>query len=382
MVRRWAGVAVAAIEDQALQASLLAAALALQVGCPLALAETAPEQAYVGLKVLDYQDRQPDAQRIRVQAQALTGMVPLGSDWSLSGTLIADSISGASPLFHAKALTPMRDKRHAADLALTRYLPQGTWNAGASHSQESDYLSRSIYGGMTRSDEGRNTTWGLSGSLAQDVINPVNQLVRDETRQSVDLLGSLTQVMSERDLVQLALGWSRSQGYMSDPYKLLDERPRGRTRQTLQLRWNHHLDGHNATVRSGYRYFRDDWGIAAHTLDVEYVQPLGPDWKLTPLLRYYTQGAARFYVDADGSRSPFAPSPAPDAVHYALDQRLSAFGALTLGAKLSYRWQDNTQLDFKIEQYEQRAAWTWGAGSPNLPVFRARFIQWGLTHWF
>ena len=56
--------------------------------------------------------------------------------------------------------------------------------------------------------------------------------------------------------------------------------------------------------------------------------------------------------------------------------------ALTLGAKLSYRWQDNTQLDFKIEQYEQRAAWTWGAGSPNLPVFRARFIQWGLTHWF
>ncbi|MCX7056623.1 MAG: DUF3570 domain-containing protein, partial [Proteobacteria bacterium] len=46
----------------------------------------------------------------------------------------------------------------------------------------------------------------------------------------------------------------------------------------------------------GYRYSRDDWGIHSHTLSIEWVQPIGHGWTVTPGLRYYTQSAADFYT--------------------------------------------------------------------------------------
>lgn len=373
---------MAATEQRALGPALLAAALALPGLSPTAQADSAPVQGYVGLRVLDYQDSQPGAERVRVKAPALTALVPLGSQWSLAGSWITDSISGASPLYHSKALTRLHDVRHASELSLTHYLPQGTWRLGAAYSSESDYLSRSWSAGLTRSDESKNTIWSLQTAVTHDLINPVNGLVRNEGRETVDLLAGLTQVLSEHDIVQVQLGWSHSRGYHADPYKLLDERPRQRQRQTLQTRWNHHLEDWRATLRGAYRFFRDDWGVRAHTVELEHVQQLPGAYKISPSLRYYSQSAANFYVDADGSRSPFAPQPPAGALYHSLDQRLSAFGAFTLGLKLSYTFNDHTVLDLKVEHYEQRSAWAWGGGSPNLLPLRARSVFWGVTHWF
>lgn len=373
---------MAATERPALGPALLAAALALPGLSPLAQAESAPVQGHVGLRMLDYQDSQPGAERVRVKAPALTAFVPLGSEWSLAGSWITDSISGASPLYHSKSLTRLHDVRHASDLTLTRYLPQGTWKVGAAYSNESDFLSRSVHAGFTRSDESKNTVWSLQTALTHDRINPVNQVVDNETRETVDVLAGVTQVLTERDIVQLQWGWSQSQGYLSDPYKLLDERPRQRQRQTLQTRWNHHIEDWNATLRGAYRLFRDDWGIRAHTFELEHVQALAGGYKISPSLRYHTQSAAHFYVDADGSRGPFAPSPPAGALYHSLDQRLSAFGAFTVGLKLSYTLDERTVFDVKFEHYEQRSAWAWGGGSPNLLPLRARSVFWGVTHWF
>ena len=334
----------------------MAAALALpHLGMP-AHAETAPERGQVSFKLLDYLDSQPGTERIRVKAPALTALVPVNAQWSVTGTWIADSISGASPAYHDKAITPMRDRRQAADVSVTHYLPQGTWALGAAHSSESDYLSRSLYGTLSRSSESKNTVWNWGASMSDDRINPTNKVVENEAKRSVDLLMGVTQVLGMNDIVQAQLGWSQSQGYLSDPYKILDERPRSRTRQTLLLRWNHHLENLGATVRSAYRHFQDDWGIRAHTLDLEHVQTLNESWKLSGVTRYYSQSAARFYVDADGSNSPFAPSPAPGARWSSLDQRLSAYGAVTLGAKLTYQVDRDTVVDLKYEHYEQRGA--------------------------
>ena len=117
----WAGVAVAATDpSQGLSGALLAAALALpHLGMP-AHAETAPERGQVSFKLLDYLDSQPGTERIRVKAPALTALVPVNAQWSVTGTWIADSISGASPAYHDKAITPMRDRRQAADDAPCR----------------------------------------------------------------------------------------------------------------------------------------------------------------------------------------------------------------------------------------------------------------------
>ena len=370
-----------------LKARLLGAALALPGLGLLAVdaqAETAPERGHVALKVLDYLDYQPGTERIRVKAPALSALVPLGDQWSVNGTLITDSISGASPAYHDAAITPMRDFRRAYDAAVTRYLPQGTWSLGASHSKEADYLSRSLYGTVTRSNESKNTSWSLGGGLTRDLINPSNRLVVDETKQTVDLLAGLTQVMGVNDIVQLNLGWSQSQGYLSDPYKLFDERPRLRTRQTLQARWNHHVDSLGSTERLAYRYFQDSWGIRAHTFVLEHVQPLGESWKLSAALRYHSQNAASFYVASDGNPiGPFGPRLPQGAAYYALDQRLSAYGAVTYGLKLSHQLDRHTAIDVKVEHYEQRGSWALATtGSGHLLPFKARSLFWGLTRWF
>jgi hypothetical protein len=376
-----------AATDPSLKTALLSAALALPglvIVAPMAHAETAPELGYVAFKLLDYLDSQPGAERIRVKAPALTAFVPLSDQWSVTGTLITDSISGASPAYYDKAVTPLSDFRRAVDTSVTHYHAQGTWSLGASHSKEADYLSRSLYGTATRSNESKNTVWNAGVGVSDDLIKPFKKAVDNETKKTIDLIAGVTQVMGVNDLVQINLGWSQSQGYLSDPYKVLDKRPRSRTRHTLLTRWNHYVDSLGSTERLSYRYFQDSWGIRAHTFDFEHVQPLGAQWKATAGVRYYSQNAARFYVESDGSPvGPFGPKLPKGAEYHALDQRLSAYGAVTLGAKLTNQWDSRTAIDLKFETYEQRGNWSMGqAGSAHILPFKARSVQWGLTRWF
>ena len=361
---------------------LMAAALALPA-VQSARAESAPERGTVALKVLDYLDSQPGADRIRVRAPSLMIQAPVAGEWLLGGTLTSDSISGASPAYHTSALTKMHDKRRALELNATRYFANASLTVGANVSSESDYLSRGLSLQGSLSDDSKNTTWTAGLGLNRDVINPNNQIVDHETKRVTDLLLGVTQVLGTHDIAQINLGHSFGSGYFTDPYKVMDNRPRERNHTTLMARWNHHFEASGGTLRSSWRWYTDTFGVKAHTLGFEYVQPLGRGWTVMPLLRLYTQTAARFYVDADPSTDPFPPNPPADAVYYTEDQRLSAFGARTLGLKVSKQVDADWLVDLKFESYGQRAAWTiGGTGSPGLAPFHARSIQLGISRQF
>lgn len=392
MVPVWEGAAVAAIDLQNSQnlASegvaaqpgllLLVAALSLPILSESCLAEGAPDRGLMAYKYLDYQDGQSDAKRIRVKAQALSLMKPVSSDWSVNGTWVTDSISGASPAFHSYALGQMHDRRNALDSEVTRYLPYGTVSLGANYSKESDYLSRGVSFKSSHSDEGKNTTWSWGISLNNDLINPTNGIVKNETKQVRALMAGVTQVVSPVDLIQANLSMTSSRGYLSDPYKVMDERPRERLSRSLLTRWNHHFEHTQNTVRWSYRYFTDDWAIKSHTLAAEYVLNLKDGWFVTPLVRFYSQSAAKFYVDTDLSVYPFPPNPPAQAIYYSEDQRLSAFGARTLGGKVSKQLNSDWTVDMKFENYQQRAEWRLGGGgSPGLLPFYARIVQFGVS---
>lgn len=411
MVRVLEEVAVAVTETQTFQskplpelgAALLSAAMALPCVVGVAHAESAPEKGTLSFKYLDYKERQQligdaakgDAglysksgasafdDRIRVKATASSVMLPLNAEWSMAGTLITDSISGASPAYHTEALTAMKDFRRAVDTSLTHYLPNGTVTVGLSHSGENDYISRGVSLLTTRATEDKNTTWTAGVGLNRDVINPSNRIVFNESKRGTDFILGVTQVMSMNDIVQVNLGYFNGRGYFSDPYKIYDERPRDRSHETLQARWNHHFSELNGTSRLAYRYYTDNWGIRSHTFDAEWVQAFGDGWRVAPALRYYTQTAANFYVEADPSLSPFPPNPPANARYFSEDQRVSAFGGLTMGVKLSKQLNLDTKVDVKFEQYGQKGAWTLlGSGSKGLAPFYARSLQVGITHSF
>jgi hypothetical protein len=368
---------------------ILSAALLLATA-QQTLAQTTQEPATLSLQYMDYRDEQDGLQRIRAHTPSIALNVPVAEAWSLAATLTADQVSGASPRHHTviSSASHMDDVRHAADASVTHYLENASITAGAAWSNEHDYLSRtlSVQGAVSSAD--KNTTWHGGVSVTNDVIEPVTHIVNDASRHTLDLLLGLTQVMGPLDIVQLNLDHIHGAGYFSDPYKALDNRPPARSQSSISLRWNHHFPGLAGTLRNGYRYYRDSYGIVAHTLDVEYVQALPSGWQLTPSLRWYTQRAARFYYDPVYDSELGTPFPPGYVIggqngYVSGDQRLAGFGARGLGFQVQKQLGPAWTMHVKFESYEQRAGWRWfGQGSPGLAPLRARVVQLGLsTQW-
>jgi len=354
-------------------------------------AENAPEQGLVGLRFLNYQDSQPGWKRITVNSPSFLLAAPIGRDWGLEATATVDHVSGATPRYHSSVsgASTMDDERQAGDLKVTRYFQRASLSLGGAYSTEHDYLSRAFSLAGTLASDDNNTTWNAGFGHAGDKIDPTEGgytgTVRDERKRTNDFIVGVTQAVTGDDLVQANLTHSRSTGYLNDPYKALDARPSERRQTALLLRWNHHFAGDGSTLRTSYRAYNDSWQVKASTLQLEWVKPVGGGVSLTPLLRYYTQSAASFYTDPVYDATLGAPYPVSwDASAYnSPDQRLSAFGAFTLGLKLQWAVDELWTFDLKGEAYQQRGEWrAGGEGSQGLEPFKARMLQVGISRKF
>jgi hypothetical protein len=365
-------------KESGMAASILSAALMLP-GVQ-AHAEAPPTNGVISVGYLDYQDSQSGLDRIRVHAPSVSIMTPVAGVWSVSGTLVKDDVSGASPRYHTavSGASRMSDDRKAGDVALTRYLERGSVTVGAAYSTEHDYVSRALSLQGSYESEDRNTTWSAGIGHSDDKIDPVNRIVTNERKRTTNFLLGVTQVLTVNDVAQLTLGYDDGSGYFSDPYKTFDNRPRSRTETTLLARWNHHIAATDGTTRLSYRYYRDSFGIRGHTLGAEYVQPLSDGWTLTPEVRLYTQSAASFYYDPVYDSKLGAPFPPGynGTGYMSADQRLSGFGAVTLGLKASKQIDKLWSVDAKVSAYQQRGSWRlFHQGSPGLDAFRAQTVQ-------
>lgn len=369
--------------------AILMAAFALPGLVGIAHADSAPEQGEIDVKYLDYRDWQPDLDRISVHSPSVDILAPIAGVWALEGSFVSDSISGASPRYHTaiSGASVMHDHREAEDLSLTRYFSQGSLTGGIAHSGEDDYQSRALSIGGTLSTQDKNTTANFSVGVSNDVVNPVNQVVHDAGKHTLEWKFGVTQIVTQNDIAQLDFSHVAEQGYLSDPYKDFDNRPDERTENVVLFRWNHHLDSTDGTSRFSYRYYTDTYQIHAHTFGLEYVQPMTQGWTLTPSIRAYTQTAAGFYFNPVYSSVLGPPAPAGyvfgSNAYISEDYRLSAFGALTLGLKVEKQIARDWRIDFQIAQYEQRGNWAlFGEGSPGLAPLYARIVQVGLAKQF
>ena len=385
-------------KTHAIGAALFAAAMALPYS-NAAFAESVPERGIISFKYLNYQENQAIYEdRMGVNAYTVSAMVPIAGKWSISTSYTYDSVTGASPEYHSyikddmlSGASPIREKRYAGDLSVTRYFPKGSVTGGVSYSEENDYISRgySLQGSLLTED--KNTTFTLGGSYTTDTINPNNAEFEGITKakRSVGGMVGVTQVLTKTDIVQLNLGYSKGWGYFNDPYKSYENRPDWRESKTVMTRWNHHFAAIDGTSHLSYRFYTDSFGVRAHTFGLEYLQSLPHEWTVTPSVRYYSQTAADFYVPVDPA-SPNSVPPAADALYdfgtsswlgyVSLDQRLSSFGALTFGIKVSKRIAKDWLVDFKYENYKQRADWSMtGGGDAGLKPFNTSFFQFGIS---
>ena len=369
--------------------SVLAAALALPGLMPAAHAENAPENGIVSIKYLSYQDSQPGFERVHVHAPSVYALTPIGTQWSVEGSATYDSVSGASPRYHTavSGASHMNDKRTAAEAKLTRYFDRSAYSLGVSGSTEHDYQSAAVSLDARFSSDDNNTTWNVGVGHSNDSITSVNDKTLHEKKRTTEIIVGVTQAVTPIDLVQANLTFSHGRGFYNDPYKQPDIRPNKRDMQILLLRWNHHFESLGASLRTSYRYYQDTYQIRSHTLGVEWVQPVNDRFTVTPSVRLYSQSAASFYYDPVYDPvlgAPYPPGYFTNPPQYISgDQRLSAFGGVTAGLKLSMRLDDLWTADLKGELYEQRGNWRiFGTGSPGLEPFRATFLQAGLSRKF
>jgi hypothetical protein len=377
--------------------AVLAAALALPGLLPGAAQGqvTAPNATLVQFKFLYYKDYQESGDRMTVKSPALYLLTPLTDDWVFEIGAVYDSISGASPYYHTTLSGAsgmgIEDGRIAADVTVTKYFANRTSVAvRAAYSDEDDY--RSTAGGVTirHATPDQNTTFTIGGGYSSDEVFPTVGIPATYDKRTYDAIVGVSQVLSPNDVAQLNFYYAHQSGYLTDPYKAywgIDNRPDKRDQFAVLVRWNHYFESANATLRMSYRYYDDDWEVVANTLTAEWAQTLPDGWVLTPNLRYTTQSAAYFYFDP--IYDPILGAPFPPGYlsnpngFYTADQRLSAFGGITAGLKLSKAFAAGWIIDGKAEYLEQRADWRLGGeGSPGLETFKAQMYQVGVTRKF
>jgi hypothetical protein len=358
-------------------------------------AENAPEHTALALKYGTYKDWQPGWDRISVRAPHLYALVPLGKEWSVEGGLVVDSVSGATPRMHSSSsvltgASRMSDERKAGDVKVTRYFQRAAVSVGTSYSKEQDYKSKGLSVDGRFSSDDNNRTWSVGLGAADDVIDTTYSggNVVNKPKRTLEFAAGVTQVLTTKDIVQVNLTHSRGRGYFTDPYKFYDKRPDSRQSTAALLRWNHYVEPFDASLRSSYRYYQDSFGVASHTLGAEWVQSAGK-FTFTPGVRYYAQRAANFYFDGVGDAAGNYDPTGSNAIArsyllggriFSADQRLSAFGAVTVSLKVDYALTDSTTVDFKIDRYKQKSKLRLGGqGSPYIDAFNAQFVQVGVS---
>lgn len=363
----------------------MAAALALP---GTSSAQPGPGPGLVSFKWLDYSDRQPGFDRVGVQSPSVYVAMPFGERWGVEASYTADSVSGASPRWHTAVSSASRfsDHRRAGDVKVTRYGDRAAVAVGMAASRENDFDSRAVSLHGTWNSDDNNRSWAASVAYTYDRVGSVNDPALDAPRRTVAASAGVTQALSRTDVVQAGLTYSRGRGYYSDPYKFIDIRPEARDQTALLLRWNRYFESAGVALRASWRGYRDTFGIRSHTVTLEPAFEVSEHFTVVPGLRLYTQSAADFYYDPVYSYlgAPYPPGWLEAPPRYlSPDQRLAAFGAVTLGIKLIARFGEGWSADLRVEGYEQRSSWRVGGdGSPGLEPLSATFIQIGLSKQF
>lgn len=242
------------------------------------------------------------------------------------------------------------DTRVAGNLDISYRMGRHTPSVALSYSDESDYVSRGVALKDAIDFNKKNTTllMGVAGTF-DEIMPSINSLEEDKT--TVDLLLGVTQVLNPVTLANLSLTVGRTDGYLSDPYKVVElngylvpeQRPDTKDKVILYGSLLRYFELLRGSLEGSYRYYSDSFGIDAHTASLAWYQKIGDHWVVRPIVRYYMQSEADFYgVRFTGS---------PD--EYSSDYRLSEMDSFGGGVKLIWTPNSRVSFDISYERYEQ-----------------------------
>jgi Protein of unknown function (DUF3570) len=368
----------------------MTAALALPI--LVAPARAAAEGNEIGFDLLGYKERG----LMKVTEPVLWARGTINEVWDVEASAAVDIITGASPRLVSNpnggppvqtvSGASINDRRNTAEIRVARHLGDWTFAASRAVSDEEDYNSKS-FGLEARWDlNEKNTTLIAGYGKSNDRVGSSDNPDLHEPRYTQEYMVGITQLLSPVDLIQSTVSWARGDGYYNDPYKFTitfypdgvlaapDTRPNHRDTVAWLTRYRRHFVDANGSLQADYRYYHDDWGITAHTLEVGWQQTLSDRWEVRPGLRYYTQNAADFY-------SPVIPRPQPAIL--SSDQRLGTYGGLSPTIRLIAHLDHDWRVEGTLGYVQNAANFHWGgSGSPAFSTLRAVYGILGISRPF
>lgn len=349
-----------------------------------------------------WQNYEEDDGRIRVISRYLGVEKALTQSLTLRAHGVHDAISGATPVGSPTEdgsgveLSELTDIRTAGVVDLDWIHGTRKTTFQYSHSKESDFLSRGYAVTQLSEFNQRNTGLSYGLSFIDDDVRPRFFDVA-RTKESVDGFVGLSQVVDPNTIVSLNFTYSRYDGYLSDPYKLIrqstevlpglflpltfpENRPSERTRRIWFANAKRYFPQLKGSLDVDYRYFSDTWGIDSNTLDIEWYQKIGDKLTVRPKYRVYRQGAADFYrLSLDGADFEAPSEPGPAGPFYSADYRLAKLQTETYGLKVVWKWDEAWAFDAAFERYEMKGL---DRQTPDAAFPDASVTTVGATLWY
>jgi hypothetical protein len=223
-----------------------------------------------------------------------------------------------------------------------------TIGAGVSSSFEFDYQSVGVNVNFAKKTSNRN---GEFSAKLQAYLDKVSMILPVELRTGFNEDGdeyptesrnsfssSLTysQIINRNLQIMFLLDFVYQQGHLGLPFHRVyfddfsvhsEKLPSNRFKIPIGFRANYFL-GDRLIFRAYYRYYRDDWGLSAHTAEIETAVKITPFFSISPFYRFYKQTAVNY----------FAPYGAHTAANefYTSNYDLSQFHSNFFGAGIRY----------------------------------------------
>lgn len=267
----------------------------------------------------------------------------IGADFYASAS--TDRIDGVEGFYLS---TPSsHDVRYHADLGYSREnrARRRIVGVGGGVSKEYDYFSVNVVGSWATTSRDGNREFSAAGQAFFDqakLIYPIElrtgqMLVPTDKRQSYNLSLVLSQVLTQRLQVALSTELVYQHGLLSTPFHRVyfrntvlprvEQLPQQRLKFPVGLRVSYYATD-LVQLRGFYRFYNDNFGITAHTLELETPLKLTPFFVAYPFYRFHHQTAAKYFA-------PYAEHDPLDT-YYTSDYDLSGFTAHKYGLGLRY----------------------------------------------
>ena len=264
----------------------------------------------------------------------------------------------------------------SVDYTIKNPVSNFSYGLSASHSNEFDYQSWGAGAHMAKASKDNNTEFDLKLQGYFDswkVIYPTELRPSGygtggedggptvwKPRKTYSASFSFSKVINERMQVALLLDLISQEGllatsyqrvYFSDNSASFEVLPGSRMKLPVGARFNWFLTD-QVILRTLYRYYSDNWGLQAHTAEIEFPWKISPFFTLSPFYRFYSQNAADYFAGYKEHN--------PSQQLYTSDYDLSAFTSNYFGASFKlmpargvFHMQKWNSLEFRYGHYNR-----------------------------